>query len=72
MCCLANLASRWFPSVKLNLLYPGVRVRVVRVQVALEVPWERKHYKILQRGRGGRGMEKEKERNCQYIAFQTG
>lgn len=40
-------------------------------QEALEVPWERKHYKILQRGGGRRGMEREKE-NCQYIAFQTG
>lgn len=41
-------------------------------QAAVEVPWERKQYKILQRGGGGRRMVKEKERNCQYIAFQTG
>lgn len=38
----------------------------------LKVAWERKHYKILQRGREGRSMERENERNCQYIAFQTG
>lgn len=59
---LVNLASNpvGFPHQHKTVSPQSVRV-VGGGQEALEVPWERKHYKILQRERGGRGMEKEKE-----------